>query len=63
MDSNLQLEQELRELKERINDLIPLVTDALRMQTICDNHEGVHSIPCLLMARARTRTEITRFLL
>jgi hypothetical protein len=21
------------------------------MQTICDNHEGIHSIPCLLMAR------------
>jgi len=45
------IEQELRELKERINDLVPLVTDTLRMQTICDNHEGIHSIPCLLMAR------------
>ena len=45
------IEQELRELKERVADLIPHLTDALRMQTICDNHEGIHSIPCLLMAR------------
>jgi hypothetical protein len=45
------IEQELRELKERIADLIPHLTDALRMQTICDNHEGVHSIPCLLLAK------------
>lgn len=45
------IEQELRELKERLADLIPHITDALRMQTICDNHEGVHSIPCLLLAK------------
>ncbi len=45
------IEQELRELKERAADLIPHLTDALRMQTICDNHEGVHSIPCLLLAK------------
>jgi hypothetical protein len=45
------IEQELRELKDRVGDLVPHLTDALRMQTICDNHEGVHSIPCLLMAR------------
>jgi len=45
------IEQELRELQHRVKDLIPLVTDSLRMQTICDNHEGIHSIPCLLMAR------------
>ena len=45
------VEQELRELKDRADDLIPHLTDALRMQTICDNHEGVHSIPCLLMAK------------
>ncbi len=45
------IEQELRELKERSADLIPHITDALRMQTICDNHEGVHSIPCLLLAK------------
>ncbi len=45
------VEQELRELKGRVDDLIPHLTDAMRMQTICDNHEGVHSIPCLLMAK------------
>jgi hypothetical protein len=45
------VEQELRELKTRVSDLIPYLTDALRMQTICDNHEGIHSIPCLLMAK------------
>ncbi len=45
------IEQELRELHGRVEDLIPHLTDALRMQTICDNHEGIHSIPCLLMAR------------
>jgi hypothetical protein len=45
------IEQELRELKTRVDDLIPHLTDAMRMQTICDNHEGVHSIPCLLMAK------------
>jgi len=45
------IEQELRELKSRVLDLIPHLTDALRMQTICDNHEGIHSIPCLLMAK------------
>ena len=45
------VEQELRDLKSRVSDLIPLLTDGLRMQTICDNHEGIHSIPCLLMAK------------
>ena len=45
------IEQELRELKDRVGDLVPYLTDAMRMQTICDNHEGVHSIPCLLMAK------------
>lgn len=45
------IEQELWELKGRVDDLIPHLTDALRMQTICDNHEGIHSLPCLLMAK------------
>ena len=45
------IEQELRELKGRVGDLVPHLTDAMRMQTICDNHEGIHSIPCLLMAK------------
>ena len=32
--------------------LRPILTDALRMQTLCDNQEGIHSMPSLLMARA-----------
>ncbi len=50
-DNRELIEQELRELNTRLADLIPHLTDALRMQTICDNHEGIHSIPCLLMAK------------
>ncbi|WP_035215813.1 hypothetical protein [Desulfobulbus elongatus] len=46
------VEQELRELATTCAPLRPLLTDALRMQTICDNQEGIHSIPSLLMARA-----------
>ncbi|NLX18840.1 MAG: hypothetical protein GXY53_06115 [Desulfobulbus sp.] len=51
--SNRELvELELRELASRLSPLLPLVTDALRMKTICDNQEGIHSIASLLMARA-----------
>ncbi|MBM9537190.1 hypothetical protein JWG43_08915 [Desulfobulbus alkaliphilus] len=46
------VERELRELALRVGDLGPMLTDALRMKTICDNQEGIHSIPSLLMARA-----------
>ncbi len=46
------VEEELRGLAGRCSHLAPHLTDALRMQTICDNQEGVHSIPSLLMARA-----------
>ncbi len=46
------VEEELRGLAERCSHLAPHLTDALRMQTICDNQEGIHSIPSLLMARA-----------
>ena len=45
------IEEELRGLRTRVPELIPHITDSLRMQTLCDNHEGVHSIPCLLLAR------------
>ncbi|PIE56518.1 MAG: hypothetical protein CSA34_03815 [Desulfobulbus propionicus] len=45
------VEQELYGLKETLADMLPLLTDALRMQTICDNQEGIHSIGSLLMAR------------
>jgi len=46
------VEEELRGLAGRCSQLTPHLTDALRMQTICDNQEGIHSIPSLLMARA-----------
>jgi hypothetical protein len=46
------VERELRELSSRCGTLVPLLTDALRMKTICDNQEGIHSIPSLLMAKA-----------
>lgn len=46
------VERELRDLKDSVADLIPVITDALRMKTICDNQEGIHSIPSLLMAKA-----------
>ena len=46
------VERELRELSGRCQSLIPMLTDALRMKTICDNQEGIHSIPSLLMAKA-----------
>lgn len=46
------VERELRELSATVQALIPIITDALRMKTICDNQEGIHSIPSLLMAKA-----------
>jgi hypothetical protein len=45
------VEEELRGLNDHCPDLVPFLTDALRMQTICDNQEGIHSIGSLLMAR------------
>ena len=45
------VEEELRGLAGRCSSLVPHLTDALRMKTICDNQEGIHSIPSLLMAR------------
>jgi len=46
------VERELRELANWCAPLAPVLTDALRMKTICDNQEGIHSIPSLLMAKA-----------
>ncbi|WP_310599864.1 hypothetical protein [Desulfobulbus sp.] len=46
------VERELRELAVTCAPLLPLLTDTLRMKTICDNQEGIHSIPTLLMAKA-----------
>ncbi|MCI5141787.1 MAG: hypothetical protein D3909_08695 [Candidatus Electrothrix sp. ATG1] len=45
------IEEELRGLSNQVAELIPHITDSLRMQTLCDNHKGVHSIPCLLLAK------------
>jgi hypothetical protein len=45
------VERELYGLKDTVQDLIPILTDALRMKTICDNQEGIHSIGSLLMAK------------
>lgn len=45
------VEDELHSLAENCENLIPFLTDALRMQTICDNQENIHSFGCLLMAR------------
>ena len=45
------IEEELRGLGKQVPELIPHITDSLRMQTLCDNQEGIHSIPCLLLAR------------
>ena len=46
------VEQELHELRTACPELLPVLTDALRMKTICDNQEGIHSIGSLLMAKA-----------
>lgn len=46
------VEQELWQLSRCLDSLRPWLTDALRMKAICDNQEGIHSIPSLLMAKA-----------
>ena len=46
------IEIELREMAGNVPDLLPFLTDALRMQTLCDHEEGVNSLPTLLRARA-----------
>ncbi|MCI5132391.1 MAG: hypothetical protein D3904_12960 [Candidatus Electrothrix sp. EH2] len=45
------VEEELRRLGAELPELIPHITDSLRMQTLYDNQEGIHSIPCLLLAK------------
>ena len=54
------VEAELRGLADHCAGLRPILTDALRMQTICDNQEGIHSMPSLLMARALGLLEAAR---
>ena len=46
------VEEELRGLAGQIGKLKPLLTDALRMHTICDEQEGINATASLLMARA-----------
>ncbi|HBI15117.1 MAG TPA: hypothetical protein DDY20_06330 [Desulfobulbaceae bacterium] len=46
------VETELRALASTLPDLLPLLTDALRMQVMCDHQEGRNSLTTLLRARA-----------
>jgi hypothetical protein len=46
------IERELRSLPETCPQLLPILTDALRMQAFCDHHEGITLHPSLLMAAA-----------
>ena len=46
------VEAELRGLADHCAGLRPILTDALRMHTICDEQEGINSAGSLLMARA-----------
>lgn len=46
------VEAELRRLPGSCGDLLPVLTDALRMQILCDHEEGINSLPTLLRARA-----------
>jgi hypothetical protein len=45
------IEQELLNLKEGVKPLCPLLTDALRIQTLCDHQEGGDSSATLLRAK------------
>lgn len=47
-----EIERELWKLKDYVPDLIPFLTDALRMQTLCDHEEGENSLPTLIRAQA-----------
>ncbi|NLZ17693.1 MAG: hypothetical protein GX087_08190 [Desulfobulbaceae bacterium] len=46
------VEEELRALSVHAGQLRPILTDALRMHTICDEQEGINSTASLLMAKA-----------
>lgn len=45
------IEQELLALKEAVPSLRPLLTDALRIQTLCDHQEGYDSSTTLVRAK------------
>ena len=46
------VEEEMRGLAGNVPELLPCLTDALRMQAFCDHEEGSNSLPTLLRARA-----------
>ena len=46
------IEEEMRTLAKTVPDILPHLTDALRMQTLCDREEAVNTLPTLLRARA-----------
>ncbi|MFZ5797100.1 MAG: hypothetical protein C4563_10895 [Desulfobulbus sp.] len=46
------VEEELRGLAAALPELLPVLTDALRMQVFCDREEGVNSLPTLMRAKA-----------
>lgn len=54
------VEEELRAMAENFPDMIPSLTDTLRMQTLCDHEEGVNSLPTLLRAREFGLLEMDR---
>ncbi len=45
------IEQELLNIKEQMATLCPILTDALRIQTLCDHQEGGDSSATLLRAK------------
>lgn len=46
-----EIEQELISLKEEFAELLPFLSDALRIQTLCDSQEGGDSTATLLRAK------------
>lgn len=46
------VEAELKALAGNVPDILPHLTDSLRMQTLCDREEGINTLPTLLRARA-----------
>jgi hypothetical protein len=54
------VEEELRAMAGNFPDMVPALTDTLRMQTLCDHEEGINSLPTLLRAREVGMMEIDR---
>jgi len=50
-DNRGYIEQELLNLKNELQPLCPILTDALRIQTLCDHQEGDDSSTALLRAK------------